>query len=262
MEKADFFLRQRSLMDALISIIPKISEILFQPEIFKIFLGSLIGLALLVVFIYLRQSGAQSKQEEEEKNKFTQYWQRQLKEYENKNSELLKSLDGLKTQLENQAKQIESLNKTKKEELSNQEEVLRKKEEILRGEISSKEKLLAELTLAQDQLSNFKSQLDAKEKELSLVSKLRDDLSVSEEAFRQEAAAREKLQDEFQNAESTTQKLHAQLKSTQEMYNGLKEQYDDLERHVDALNQSLALEKTLHQRLKEEQSRPAEPASS
>ena len=44
------------------------------------------------------------------------------------------------------------------------------------------------------------------------------------------------------------------------MHNGLKEQYADLERQVDALNQSLALEKTLSERLKEEESKCAKPA--
>lgn len=238
-------------------MILQISEILFQPVIFKAFLGSLIGVSILVIFVFSKQAAKQSRQEEDEKRRLTQSWQKQSTEYEAKNNGLLKSIDSLKLQLDAQAHQIESLAKIKEEELSSKEAELRQKEEALRNEIDAKEKLLLELRNVQGQAGTLKIQLDTKEKEICLVNKLKQDLAISEETCKKEISEKEKSRHEAQSAKESAEKLTAELHSTQEMYQGLKEQYEDLERHIDTLNQSLALEKTLHERLKEEHSRCA-----
>lgn len=242
-------------MDTVLSIILQISEILFQPVIFKTFLGSLIGVSILVIFVFIRQAAKQSRQEKEEKERLTQSWQKQLTEYEAKNSGHLTLIDSLKLQLDTQAHQIESLNKIKEEELGGKEAALRQKEEALRNEIAAKEKILLEIRNVQSQLGTLKIQLDAKEKEISLVNKLKQDFAASEETCKKETSEKEKALREAQSTKESAEKLTAELNSTQEMYQGLKEQYEDLERHIDTLNQSLALEKTLHERLKEEHSK-------
>lgn len=101
------------------------------------------------------------------------------------------------------------------------------------------------------QLGNQASRLESLELEL----KNKDDI------LRKEVLAKEKLWEELKNAESRLEKNHAEGKSLQEVHNGLKEQYADLERQVDALNQSLALEKTLHERLREERATCQKPIS-
>lgn len=95
------------------------------------------------------------------------------------------------------------------------------------------------------QLGDQASRLESLELEL----KNKDDI------LRKEVLAKEKLWEELKNAESRLEKNHAERKSLQEVHNGLKEQYADLERQVDALNQAIALEKTLTERLKEEHSK-------
>lgn len=101
------------------------------------------------------------------------------------------------------------------------------------------------------QLDNQASQLESLELEL----KNKDDI------LRKEVLAKEKLWEELKNAESRLEKNHAERKSLQEVHNGLKEQYADLERQVDALNQAIALEKTLHERLQEEHAACQKPIS-
>lgn len=183
----------------------------FQPKIFPYFSGGLAGLSILAIIIYIVQSARQAKFTEDEKSGLTKYWQDQLKNYRNVNTESSKLAESLKTQLDNQASQLQSL----KLEFNN-------KDDILRKEVLAKEKLWEELKNAESRLTAFKNKLEAGEKELLRLVKIQDE-----------------------------------QKSLQEVHNGLKEQYADLERQVDALNQSLALEKLSTVRLKEEHSKCA-----
>jgi len=221
----------------------------FQPKIFPYFLSGLAGLSIWAIIIYIVQSSRQAKCAEDEKSRLTKYWQDQLKNYLNVNAEFSKSAESLKTQLGNQASQLQSL----KLEFNN-------KDDILRKEILAKEKLWEEFKNAESRLSALKNKLEAGERELTQANKLKEDLNKREDELKKEILAKEKLCLELKNAESRLEKNHAEQKSLQEVHNGLKEQYADLERQVDALNQSLALEKTLSERLKEEESKCAKPA--
>ena len=221
----------------------------FQPKIFPYFLSGLAGLSIWAIIIYIVQSSRQAKCAEDEKSRLTKYWQDQLENYLNVNAEFSKSAESLKTQLGNQASQLQSL----KLEFNN-------KDDILRKEILAKEKLWEEFKNAESRLSALKNKLEAGERELTQANKLKEDLNKREDELKKEILAKEKLCLELKNAESRLEKNHAEQKSLQEVHNGLKEQYADLERQVDALNQSLALEKTLSERLKEEESKCAKPA--
>ncbi|OGX23392.1 MAG: hypothetical protein A3J51_03200 [Omnitrophica WOR_2 bacterium RIFCSPHIGHO2_02_FULL_45_21] len=235
----------KDFMDFVNSIIVTV----FQPKIFPYFLSGLAGLSIWAIIIYIVQSSRQAKCAEDEKSRLTKYWQDQLKNYLNVNAEFSKSAESLKTQLGNQASQLQSL----KLEFNN-------KDDILRKEILAKEKLWEEFKNAESRLSALKNKLEAGERELTQANKLKEDLNKREDELKKEILAKEKLCLELKNAESRLEKNHAEQKSLQEVHNGLKEQYADLERQVDALNQSLALEKTLSERLKEEESKCAKPA--
>lgn len=222
---------------------------LFQPQIFQYFLGGLAGLSVLAVIIYIIQCARQAKFTEDEKSKLAKYWQDQLKNSLNANAESSKTAESLKTQLGTQANQLQSL----KLELNN-------KDDILRKEVLAKEKLWEELKNAESRLAALKNKSEAGERELAQANKLKEDLNKREDEFKKEILAKEELGLKLKNAESRLEKNHAEQKSLQEVHNGLKEQYADLERQVDALNQSLALEKTLSERLKEEHSKCAKSA--
>lgn len=222
----------------------------FQPKIFPYFLSGLAGLSILAIIVYIIQSVRQAKFAEDEKSGLTKYWQDQLKNYLNANAEFSKSAESLKTQLGNQAGRLESL-----------ELELKNKDDILRKEVLAKEKLWEELKNAEGRLAALKDKLEADEGELTQANKLKEELSKRENELKKEILAGEKLGLELKNAESQLEKNHAEGKSLQEVHNGLKEQYADLERQVDALNQSLALEKTLHERLREEHAACQKPIS-
>lgn len=198
----------------------KVGKILFSPEIFWIFLGSLGGLSLLVIALYSIQLKKGRLSEQQERNDLIQSWQQQLNGCEENNSELAASIGILKSQIDSQAKELQAVMKAKEEELS-------KKDNVLHNEIIAKERISGDCKELQVELTDIKNQLASKEKELLFGARFKQDMALKEEA----------------------------LKTSQEMYQGLKEQYDDLERQVDTLNQSLALEKTLHQRLREEHTR-------
>ena len=215
-------------MDFLTSL----SENLFKPNVFQFFLGGLIALAVLVIFTYIVQSKRQAGLSQEDKIRTRQYWERQLKDYQNRNTELSKTADSLKIQLDNQAKELSSIGNIK--------DGLNRKEEALRNETLAKETISGELKNAEIQLLNIKNKLESAERESAAMDKLKEDLR--------------KKEDDLENEISGKEKLAGELKTSQEVYNGLKEQYADLECQVDALNQSLALEITLHRRLKEEHS--------
>ena len=112
------------------------------------------------------------------------------------------------------------------------------------------------LTISLPQQWTKRNKLEAGDRELTQSNKLKEDLSKRDDELRKENAAKENLQAELENTESRLVKIQAEQKSLQDVHNGLKEQYADLERQIDALNQSLALEKTLTERLKEEHSKP------
>jgi len=231
----------KDFMDFVNSIIVTV----FQPKIFPYFLSGLAGLSIWAIIIYIVQSSRQAKCAEDEKSRLTKYWQDQLKNYLNVNAEFSKSLESLKTQLDNGTREIESL----KSELNNKDDCMRK-------EVLAKEKLWEELKNAESRLTALRNKLEAGDRELTQSNKLKEDLSKRDDELRKENAAKENLQAELENTESRLVKIQAEQKSLQEVHNGLKEQYADLERQIDALNQSLALEKTLTERLKEEHSKP------
>lgn len=79
----------------------------FQPKIFPYFSGGLAGLSILAIIIYIVQSARQAKFTEDEKSGLTKYWQDQLKNYRNVNTESSKLAESLKTQLDNQASQLQ-----------------------------------------------------------------------------------------------------------------------------------------------------------
>lgn len=207
----------------------------FQPKIFPYFLGGLAGLSILAIIIYIVQSARQAKWAEDEKSRLTKYWQEQLKNYRNADAEFSKATESLKTRLENQANQIQSL-----------ELELNNKDDILRKEVLAKEKLREELKNSESRLAALKNKLEASEEELTQAAKLKEGVDRREDGLKNEILAKEKLGFELKNTESRLVKIQAEQRSLQEVHNGLKEQYADLERQVDALNQSLALEKTLN----------------
>ena len=204
------------------ALIDRINELLLKPEIFWYFLGGLAGSSFLVILMYVFQSKRQSRSQEDEKAMTRQYWEKQLKEYVDKNNELSKTIHLLKSQIENKEKETASLDRLKEE--------LSKKDESLRNETLAKEKIWVKAKDAENQLIVFKKNLESKEEDLGACNRL-----IS------------RLQDE--------------LKAAQEVYNGLKEQYADLELQLDAINQSFALEKSLHSRLKEEHAQCPKPSS-
>ena len=218
-------------MDFLNSLSEKAGEALFRPEVFQLFSRGLLGLTVLVILTYIIQSKRQARLLEDDKSRARQYWERQLKDYQNKNTELSKTVDSLKIQLDNQTREISSLQVQIKDGLS-------RKEEALRNATLAKERISDELKNAESRLLNLKNKLEFQEEGLAAIDKLKEGLKKKEDELKNEIAVKEKLADAS--------------KASQEVYNGLKEQYAELERQVDAVSQSLALEMTLHQRLKEE----------
>ena len=248
-------------MDALILLFLRLSEMLFRPEVFKIFLGSMAGLSLALVVAYLILSKKQAKLIETDKNNLAQSWAGQVKTYESRDNELSRTIESLKAQLDSHVKEMEALRKEKEEDLRKKDEDLKRSEGILRGEIAAKEKISKELQEAQSQLLEVNSQLELSEKEVSFVGKLKQDIEEKEGTLKNEITEKEKLLDNLKNAQDALSGLTQEVRASREMYHGLKEQYEDLERQVDALHQSLALEKTLHQRLKDEHSKCVRPVS-
>ena len=193
-----------------------------------------------MIAFYLIQSSKSS----EDSLAAQRLWEKQLESYKIQNEELSGSLESLKGKLEAKEKVIIDTNKLKQE--------LRLKEEALRNETLSKEKFWNELKGVESQLINFRNKLEGKEKELRTQEELREGLLKEKEELKSNILDYEKTVAEFKSGVGRAPELEGQLNSCREVYEGLKEQYADLERQVDALNQALALEKTLHQRLKEE----------
>ena len=163
----------------------------------------------------------------------------ELKEAQKKILELTADKEGLNKQLQNKPADGEA-DKLKEE--------LKKKDASLQQEAVEKGELSKKLKEAQNQFSNACEQVNALRVQLENKPALEPQLEKSEE--------------ELKDKGNLVSDLKTELKSSQEVYHGLREQYAELERVVDALNQSLALEKTLHQRLKEEHASCGKPPSS
>mgnify|MGYP001561472525 CR=1 FL=1 len=218
-----------------------IIDTLFGAEIFPYFLGGLVGLSVLAVLIYIIQSRKQGRSIEDEKSRLAKSWQSQLNDCQNVNAELSKSVESLKAQLLEQANQMQTF----KAELNN-------KDELLRKEILAKEQIWSGLKNTENELTTLKNKLQASEKELGQAAKLKEELSNRDDQLKKQILDRERMEIELKNTEVQLAKIQTEQESLREVHSGLKEQYADLERQVDALNQALALEKTLHERLKEE----------
>jgi chromosome segregation ATPase len=226
------------------TLIDRINEILLTPEVFRYFLPGLGGLSLLVILAYLFQSKRRVKKQVAKDTGARQYWEAQLKECMNKNSELAKKIVLLESRIENKDKEIASFNILKEE--------LKKKEESLRNETVAREKVWTSLKEAENQLSALRKDLEVKQESINGLEQLRQGLNKKD----QELNERE---DEIGNLRAELTGAKEQLNSSEEVYSGLKEQYADLELQVDAINQSFALEKTLHNRLKEEHAKCPKP---
>lgn len=219
------------------TLIDRINEILLTPEVFRYFLPGLGGLSFLVILIYLFQSKRRAKKQVTKDAAARQYWEAQLKECMNKNSELSKKIALLESQIDNKDKEIASLNMLKEE--------FKRKDEYLRSETSAREKVSAEFKEAKNEISALKKDLEIKQESLNALGRLKEELNKNEQGLKEKVDEIIVLRNELLGAKE-------RLKSAEEVYNGLKEQYADLELQVDAINQSFALEKTLHNRLKEE----------
>lgn len=226
------------------TLIDRINEILLTPEVFRYFLPGLGGLSFLVILAYLFQSKSRSRAQAARDAGSRQYWEVQLKECMNKKSELSKKMILLESQVDNKDKEIASLNMLKEE--------FKRKDEYLRNEAVSKEKIWVELKEAEKRISALKKDLEIKQESLNALGRLKEELNQNEQRLKEK-------EDEIGNLRAELTGAQGKLKSAEEVYSGLKEQYADLELQVDAINQSFALEKTLHNRLKEEHAKCPKP---
>ena len=138
----------------------------------------------------------------------------------------------------------------------------------LRSQILEKEKLAADFMNSQARFCAIKEELEAKVKELALIDKFRQDLSKRDEELKNELANKQILAADFKMMEEQLRNLKSELalkdkelpkldrlkedlRIKGEELTGLKEQYGGLQQQAEALKQALALEKNLHQRLKE-----------
>lgn len=214
-------------------------QILLNPGVFYSFLTTVIVGAVLAVLNYILLSKKQNQLFEDEKLKMRDYWQKQVLDYSNKNGELSKKIELLTAKADEQAKQIESLNKL--------EESIKIKE-ALRNEISVREKLQLELNGSEGQLLAIKNILDSKEKEFAReLDELREALRLKEEELKTRTLENDTIARKLKNAQEQLFLSQNELKLTREACADLKDMNLDFERQVDALHQALALEKTLHQ---------------
>ena len=214
-------------------------QILLNPKVFYSFLTVLIAGAVLAVLNYILLSKKQNQLFEDEKLKIRDYWQKQILDHSNKNGELSKKIELLTAKADEQAKQIESLNKL--------EESIKIKE-ALRNEITAKEKLQLELKDSEGQLLATKNILDSKEKEFSrAMNELKEALHLKEEELKTRTLEDDMITRRLKSVQEQLFLSQNELKLTREACVDLKDMNLDFERQVDALHQALALEKTLHQ---------------
>ena len=214
-------------------------QILLNPKVFYSFLTVLIAGAVLAVLNYILLSKKQNQLFEDEKLKIRDYWQKQILDHSNKNGELSKKIELLTAKADEQAKQIESLNKL--------EESIKIKE-ALRNEITAKEKLQLELKDSEGQLLATKNILDSKEKEFSrAMNELKEALHLKEEELKTRTLEDDMTTRRLKSVQEQLFLSQNELKLTREACVDLKDMNLDFERQVDALHQALALEKTLHQ---------------
>ena len=167
------------------------------------------------------------------------HWQKQVLDYSNKNGELSKKIELLTAKADEQAKQIESLNKL--------EESIKIKE-ALRNEISAKEKLQLELKDSEGQLLAINNILGSKEKEFTReLDELKEALGLKEEELKTRTLENDTIARKLKSIQEQLFLSQNELKLTREASADLKDMNLDFERQVDALHQALALEKTLHQ---------------
>ena len=214
-------------------------QVLLNPKVFYSFLTVLIAGAVLAVLNYILLSKKQNQLFEDEKLKIRDYWQKQILDHSNKNGELSKKIELLTAKADEQAKQIESLNKL--------EESIKIKE-ALRNEITAKEKLQLELKDSEGQLLATKNILDSKEKEFSrAMNELKEALHLKEEELKTRTLEDDMTTRRLKSVQEQLFLSQNELKLTREACVDLKDMNLDFERQVDALHQALALEKTLHQ---------------
>jgi len=214
-------------------------QILLNPKVFYSFLTVLIAGAVLAVLNYILLSKKQNQLFEDEKLKIRDYWQKQILDHSNKNGELSKKIELLTAKADEQAKQIESLNKL--------EESIKIKE-ALRNEISAKEKLQLEFKDSEGQLLEIKNILSSKEKEFSrAMNELKEALRLKEEELKTRTLEDDMTTRRLKSVQEQLFLSQNELKLTREACVDLKDMNLDFERQVDALHQALALEKTLHQ---------------
>ncbi len=214
-------------------------QILLNPGVFYSFLTLVIAGAVLAVLSYILISKKQNQLFEDEKLKTRDYWQKQVLDYSNKNGELSKKVELLTAKADEQAKQIESLNKL--------EESIKIKE-ALRNEITAKEKLQLELKDSEGQLLAIKNILDSKEKEFAReLDELKEALRLKQEDLKTRTIENDMTARKLKSAQEQLFLSQNELKLAREACVDLKDMNLDFERQVDALHQALALEKTLHQ---------------
>ena len=214
-------------------------QILLNPKVFYSFLTVLIAGAVLAVLNYILLSKKQNQLFEDEKLKIRDYWQKQILDHSSKNGELSKKIELLTAKTDEQAKQIESLNKL--------EESIKTKE-ALRNEISAKEKLQLEFKDSEGQLLEIKNILSSKEKEFSrAMNELKEALRLKEEELKTRTLEDDMIARRLKSVQEQLFLSQNELKLTREACVNLKDMNLDFERQVDALHQALALEKTLHQ---------------
>src|SRR3989338_229790 len=214
-------------------------QILLNPKVFYSFLTVLIAGAVLAVLNYILLSKKQNQLFEDEKLKIRDYWQKQILDHSSKNGELSRKIELLTAKTDEQAKQIESLNKL--------EESIKTKE-ALRNEISAKEKLQLEFKDSEGQLLEIKNILSSKEKEFSrAMNELKEALRLKEEELKTRTLEDDMIARRLKSVQEQLFLSQNELKLTREACVDLKDMNLDFERQVDALHQALALEKTLHQ---------------
>jgi len=105
-----------------------------------------------------------------------------------------------------------------------------------------------ELLVSQDALKKAnlnKSTIEKKAQELenqlnTQTSELKNQLKQGQEALKKESADKLSLEKKLQEAQAQLSKLDKELTSNTQVYEGLKGQYDELERDMEKLQQELA----------------------
>lgn len=118
---------------------------------------------------------------------------------------------------------------------------VKEKNEALKEEIEKKRKM-------EDELKNLKARLESQNKKMAAVAaqeaeikkridKLNADIALKDKQLKDNFGFLEKEKNESRDLKEMLKKKDVEISSLNEAYSGLKEQYDDLEKELSAVNQ-------------------------